>query len=287
MKNNFLILRTFAILFLIIILTGCIPISFTYATKNGSELRVKSTQDTNLIIIGDSRMYQLYLRNKELKEANKGSYKEDKLKAHYICVWGGHYVKAVGKNGKPIPNYYRIDNDTNKQFIKRMIDEITDRNINPRVFIEATVNDYTGANSTADCTSSVNAQIALAEEIAKYNEKAEVYVGSLIPVKNGDATKYNNLLKEKASNSEKGITYIDIKPTQVNYSTDNIHFTSDTCEAVYNKIKTEIIAESNKKTSNNQKTESKTETKDENKTESKSIFAKLKTLILRIIKLIK
>lgn len=212
MRNNVLIIKFLAIACITILLTGIIPINFVYAAKNGDTI-IKRNTSNNILIIGDSRMYQLYERKKT---------------ASYACVWGGHYYGNVKET---IPS---INRNENKEKIKNMIKKIVKEKGSCRVIIEATINDYNGQGSYI---AQVNNLIKFAEEVANYNKKAVVYVASLIPARNGKSVNnFNKKLKEEAKKRNR-IRFLDIKPNKVKYESDGLHFTKETSNDIYKIIK--------------------------------------------------
>ena len=176
------------------------------AAKNGHVVK-KLDLTNNILIIGDSRMHQLYDLGK---------------KASYVCVWGGHYGYG-----------YNIISSENKKTIKKYINKIVEEHGNCRVIIEATINDYNGNGSYS---SALNSLTKFAETAAGYNKNATIYTTCLIKEKNGKSVSdFNKALRKKAKKSSK-YKYLNIKPKEVEYI-DQYHFTKKTLKEIYKKIK--------------------------------------------------
>ena len=199
---------------------------------------------SSMLVIGDSRMYGLcyYVG-----------------KASYVSIVSGSYIN----------NTYRIDSTERMNTIKNYISKITKKHGIARVFVVATVNDYSSGNPTT----AINAQISTMKKIRTYaknnniSDKVKIYGCSLIPEKGKSSKKYNETLQSKLKSTS--YTYLSIKPSTVNYASDGVHFQSSTSKDIYNIMNKKTANASSKVTTTKVKT-TKTTAKNTTKSTTKA-----------------
>ena len=211
-KNSIIMVEIALIGILVLIMGGVFSLNSNpnrlkgYASKNGDAVTIYN-ENSDVLIIGDSRICEM--------QRMVGN-------ASYVSVWGGHY----GYSGGGLDN--RIDSTTRVNKMKNFIDKIVKKHGSARVFVIATINDYSGGSGYK---TPVSKQVDLINKLAKYNNKASVYGGSLISERNGSSvSSFNKLLKQKIGNK-----YVNIKPSEVGYI-DSAHFNKNTTKKIYNII---------------------------------------------------
>ena len=181
---------------------------------SGTYCYVDNSNNSDMIIIGDSRMLDLCASPK-------------KYKASYITLVSGSYIN----------NTYRIDSNARLKRIKNYIDKTVKKHGGARVYVVSTIND-----NYYSIDKQINGQLNLVKKLKKYNNKISIYATGLIKTrdeKNGRYIKYNNALKNKASKSNGEYKYLYITPKHLNFTSDGDHFvsSSSTNKEIYTKMK--------------------------------------------------
>ena len=189
-------------LILVMLMTILMVFSSTvvaFAGSNGAYSAADRSSKSNLVVVGDSRIYGIY--------KDSGYY----TSTSYSAVWGGHYGYG-----------YNIISADREKKIKSIVVNTIKKKGSCRLVIEGTIN---------DASSKPSALMAFAKRAhgwtAKYNGKTiypKVYVTEALKAKNGkpSVTSYNKYLKNGASANK--YTYINlVDPKNADYA-DNLHF---------------------------------------------------------------
>ncbi len=199
--------------------------------------------NSKILIVGDSRMRDIcYSINKDDSCLTYGG--------------GRYYPYQVDQNRK-------INSKEYQDLAKKTIDEVVHKYGTINVFVVATINDYWYGQDIAK--KGALEMLSFANSLKEHNERARVYVCSLIKTETGTtADYYNDFVKEQIKTKYNNLQYLDITPDSINYS-DGVHFKENTSADINNKFKKVATSDkckielTNKKISqsNNQKSSSK------------------------------
>ena len=161
---------------------------------------------SDILIIGDSRVLQMYNRNK---------------KASYVCVHGGHYGYGDGMG-------MQIDGQNNMSAIKQIIKLIKEDGGKPKVFLCPGLNDYTGGSNYSGELSKFMTTYKALDSI----QGVKVYATSMIGEKNsGSVALFNDALKKQVSH------YVNVTPSKMQWDSDGVHWSDSDINSIYNTIK--------------------------------------------------
>ena len=168
---------------------------------NGSRANYYDSS-SNMLIIGDSRMVQLY------SWGYAGS---------YVAQWAGHYGGSAG---------YVINSSDAKKKMKSYISKICKKHGSVRVYVEATVNAYSASNYKNHAKAQISCANDLISYISKNSLEGVVFCTSMLP---GDGqysvSKYNKYVKEQSEKKGSKFCYLDIDPGGLKYDKwDKVHF---------------------------------------------------------------
>lgn len=194
------------------------------AAKNGAHKSTKGSYKSKMLVIGDSRTYEMWdLFDKSKDKTNRAS---------YCSTWGGHYVKM----------WPSIIYDEYKDQMKSHIQYQIKNNGKCTVFVVGTVNDDPNTKNAKNC-------VALAKELnswAKAQYKAKKLKARPVFYVMGTCGTRNNKNGWDGYNTALKAAVKDYNSNYVKYGTtkdcvkgfdDNYHYNDATYKAIMKKFK--------------------------------------------------